>query len=379
MHVCFVLHEYPKPGYPHGGIGSFVKTIAGELVKNGFRVSVVGINYTDEDESAEENGVFIYRIKKTVVKGLSWWINQSRINRKIKQIHTQNPIDVVETAELGLAFLDKIKGVKYVIRLHGGHHFFSEAENRGINPWKGFQEKRSFAKADAFIAVSDYVKSHTAKYLSYHNKKVTLLSYPIDTHLFRPLDVPVVPNRLVFAGTVCEKKGVRQLIQAFPKIKSEFPEATLEIYGRDWFFPDGSSYIAMLREKELPLIGTAAESIHFGGTVSHLDIPQKYAEAEVCVFPSHMETQGLVAPEAMVMEKTVVFSKLGPGPETITDGETGLLCDPYNPESIAQKVIWAFTHKAAVAEMQKKAAIAARNKYGLERCVGLNIEFYKSL
>ena len=64
----------------------------------------------------------------------------------------------------------KIKNIKYVIRLHGGHHFFAEAENRGINKWKGFQEKRSFKKADAFIAVSNYVKNHTATYLSYYNK-----------------------------------------------------------------------------------------------------------------------------------------------------------------------------------------------------------------
>jgi len=379
MHVCFVLHEYPKPGYPHGGIGSFVKTITGELVKNGFRVSVVGINYTAENEFTEEHGVWVYRLKKTVIKGLSWWINQSRINRKIAEIHSKDPIDVVETAELGLAFLHKIKGIQYVIRLHGGHHFFSEAENRGINPWKGFQEKRSFGKADAFVAVSDYVKSHTAKYLSYHNKKVTLISYPIDTKLFRPLEVPVVPGRLVFAGTVCEKKGVRQLIQAFPKVKLAFPEATLEIYGRDWFFPNGNSYIGLLRDKEIPKIGTAADSIHFRGTVSHLEIPKKYAEAEVCVFPSHMETQGLVAPEAMVMEKTVVFSKLGPGPETIVDGETGLLCDPYDPDSIAQKIIWALAHKAEVAQMQQKGAAAARSKYGLEHIVGCNIEFYRNL
>lgn len=58
--------------------------------------------------------------------------------------------DLVEGAELS-AFLPKIKEIKYIIRLHGGHHF-AEGENRGINWWKGFQEKRSFKKADAFIA-----------------------------------------------------------------------------------------------------------------------------------------------------------------------------------------------------------------------------------
>ena len=27
MHICFLTSEYPKIGFPHGGIGSFVKTI----------------------------------------------------------------------------------------------------------------------------------------------------------------------------------------------------------------------------------------------------------------------------------------------------------------------------------------------------------------
>ena len=78
---------------------------------------------------------------------------EHQFNELIKEIHSTEPIDVIETSELGLAFLEKIKSVKYIIRLHGGHHFFSEAENRGINWWKGWQEKRSFKKADAFIAV----------------------------------------------------------------------------------------------------------------------------------------------------------------------------------------------------------------------------------
>lgn len=379
MHICFLTPEYPKAGFPHGGVGSFAKTIAVELVKRGFRVSVIGLNYTAEDEIEHADGVDVYRVGRSRVAGLAWWFNQKAINAKIRQIHSQTPIDVIEASEIGLAFVRKIKGIRYVIRLHGGHHFFAEAEKRSIDTWKGFQEKNSFAKADAFVAVSDYVKSHTAKYLSYRNKLVTSISYPINTQLFRPLEVAVVPFRIVFAGTVCEKKGVRQLIQAFPLIKKDFPDATLEIYGRDWFFRDGSSFIKMLREKELPQLGSAASYINFHGAVAHTDLPENYARAHVCVFPSHMETQGLVAPEAMLMEKTVVFTKMGPGPETITDGETGLLCDPYSPEDIADKIRWAFSNLDRLALIGKNAREAALAKYSLDHIIELNLDFYRSL
>jgi glycosyltransferase involved in cell wall biosynthesis len=378
MHICFLTNEYPKEGFPHGGIGSFVKTLAVALVKHGIKVSVVGINYTPNDENETMNGVTIYRLQKSKVKGLAWYYNSKAINERIKGIHKLQSIDILETSELGFAFINKIKSIKYIIRLHGGHHFFAEGENRGINKWKGFQEKRSFIKADAFIAVSHYVKRHTEHYLSYNNKTVTYINNPIDTVLFRPIEGKEVTRRIVFAGTVCEKKGVRQLIQAFPFVKKQFPLATLEIYGRDWY-PDGSSYIAMLKEKEFPQLGEMVQAIHFHGAIAYDEIPLKYAQAEVCVFPSHIETQGLVAPEAMAMEKAVVFTKAGPGPETITDYETGLLCDPHNPKDIADKIEWFFLNQEKKEAVGKKASAFVMKKYGLDTIVDQNRVFFESI
>ena len=124
MHICFLTNEYPKEGFPHGGIGSFVKTIATALVKNGIKVSVIGINYTPNNESQIIEGVNVYRLKRSGQKGLAWYFNSKAINRKIREIHKQHSIQIVEASELGLAFISRIKNIKYVIRLHGGHHFF---------------------------------------------------------------------------------------------------------------------------------------------------------------------------------------------------------------------------------------------------------------
>ncbi|MCD0466765.1 glycosyltransferase family 4 protein [Flavobacterium sp. ENC] len=375
-----MTNEYPKEGFPHGGIGSFVKTLAVALIKNGIRVSVVGLNYTSNNEEETTDGVHIYRLKRSSVKIISWYFNFKAINKKIKEIHKENPIAIVEASELGLAFIKKIKGIKYIIRLHGGHHFFAEGENRKINKWKGFQEKRSFGKSDAFIAVSQFVKKHTEKYLSYHNKPLAYINNPINTELFQPIKTEVPETRIVFVGTVCEKKGVRQLIQSFSFVKKAFPDATLDIYGRDWFFPDGSSYVEMLKEKELPLLGDAIpKDIYFHGAIPFTDIPEVYANASVCVFPSHMETQGLVAPEAMAMEKAVIFTQLGPGPETIENYKTGLLCDPYSPEDIAEKISWIFSNKEKAKAIGQAGRQSVLAKYGLESIARQNMDFFKSL
>ncbi len=376
MHICFLTNEYPKAGFPHGGLGSFVKTMAEALVKNDVQVSVIGLNYTLANETESVNGVRIIRIQKSKVKGLAWYFNSKNIAKTIAALHKENPIDIVEGAELSLAFLPKIKEIKYVIRLHGGHHFFAEGENRGINKWKGFQEKRSFKKADAFIAVSNYVKNHTATYLSYHNKPIEVIFNPINSQLFQPLDIAIESNNITFAGTICEKKGVRQLIQAFPLVKDKFPNAVLNLYGRDWLFPDGSSYIKMLKETELPKLREYANDVVFHGAVSFADIPKVYAKAAVCVFPSHMEPLGLVAPEAMVMEKPVIFTKLGPGPEVITDGETGWLCNPYQPEDIADKIIQVLSNPYQADEIAKRGRQSVLQQFDINTIVQKNMAFY---
>jgi len=381
MHICFLTHEFPKKGFPHGGIGTFIKTISKAYVKKGHKVSVVGINnYTGKEEVSTINGVTVHRLKSIKIKGFTWLLNSKFINKRIKKLHNETPIDIVETPELGLAFLNKIPKIKYIIRLHGGHHFFSEAENRKINWWKGFQEKRSFKKADAFIAVSKYVKVHTAKYLSYKNKKIQIIKYPIDLRVFYPRpDINISPNTILFAGTICEKKGIDQLILAMKKVIELFPEMKLEIYGRDWYFKDGRSYIEFLKKEVIPTLGENAESIIFKGSVSINELAEKYASSRLCVFPSLMETQGLVAPEAMAMEKLVIFSNCGPGPETIIHKKTGLLCNPYDVESISKNIIWGLNNIEKSKSISKNARKFVLKNHNIEKLVKDNIKFYKSI
>jgi len=378
MHICFISNEYPKEGFSHGGVGTFLKTIAPKLVAAGHTVSVVGINYERVDEISIEEGVTIFRLKRNTTKGVIWLQNAIAINKKIKAIHKINPISIIESAELGLAFLRKIKGIHYVIRLHGGHHFFAEAENRGIDWWKGFQEKRSFSKADAFIAVSEYVKSHTSKYLKIEKFNKIIYSL-VNCEHFSSTNVPVINHNIVFAGTICEKKGVRQLIQALPFVKEKFPETTLSLYGRDWFFSDGSSYIEMLKLKELPRIVPFDKDVIFRGTVSYNEIPEIYRKAHVCVFPSHMETLGLVAPEAMACEKPVVFSQLGPGPEVIQDGYNGYLVNPQDPKDIAKAILKVFEDNEKAMLLAKNARKTVVEKFNPETIVQQNIDFYNTL
>ncbi len=373
LHIVFLSPEYPV--WASGGVGTFIQTFGRALVSRGHKVSVVGPGTDLQEQVLEDQGVGLYRLAKNKSKLPNFMHNARQINKKLKQLNKEHPINIIEASELGLALLSGSHTAKRVIRLHGGHHFFSEAEQRGINWRKGFLEKRSFKKADGFIAVTNYVKEHTAKYLSYGNAKLTIINYPMNTGVTVP-KVHVDANSILFAGTVCEKKGVRQLIQGFKIVRQKYPEVCLDIYGRDWFYPDGRSYIEQIKKD---LDAQYFTQVSFKGVVPRAELDMLYAQAAVCVFPSHMETQGLVSLEAMLLERPVVFSKYGPGPETITHGDNGLLCDVYNPEDIAKQILWIIENEQEANAMGKRARKDVIAKYDLDKIVAQNLDFYRSL
>jgi glycosyltransferase involved in cell wall biosynthesis len=361
-----------------GGIGSFIQTIGRGLVTQGHKVSVVGIGNKPYPEELKDEGVEIYRLpaRQYFIKA-GFIENGWRIRKKLRELHSQVPIDVVEAPEALMFMLSKRTPYKKVVRMHGGHHFFAESENRVVDKWKGYLEKRSYKRADAFVAVSQFVKTHTAKYLSTDGRPVETIRYPINGELFSQADLyKTITHRLVFAGTVCEKKGIRQLVEALKLVIPRFPDVHLDVFGRDWFFPDKRSYVGFLKESFSPEV---LSHVTFHGAINLSEIPSKYEVAELCVFPSHMETQGLVAPEAMFMGKPVLFSNTGPGPETIDHKRNGLLCNPHEALDIAEKIIFAFEHPKEMQQMAVQGQKDALEIFGLAQIIERNVRFYAGL
>jgi glycosyltransferase involved in cell wall biosynthesis len=376
MHICFLTNEYPVPGQSHGGIGSFLGVFCPALVNQGHQVSIINGTYNGPSV-VKSNGVNIYYFPFSRKKGLAWFFNFKLIREKIIFINQENPIDVIEGSELSFSFLPKILNIQYVIRLHGGHHFFAEGEQRPLNKWKAYQEKRSFKKADGFIAVSNYVLNHTQRFLKIEPRPVRVIMYPIALHRFLPESFDkIVPFRVVFAGTLVEKKGIRQLILAMPKVIQKFPKAELHIYGRDWKDRNANSF----KEKLLQIIPISIkEKIIFFGPVDQEGLPAIYTYAHVCAFPSHIETLGLVAPEAMAMQRAVLYSTSGPGPEVIEHGESGWLANPHSPDDIADKLVDIFNNDIEMKRRATNGLNKVNNQFNISLILNENLNFYRKL
>ena len=103
--------------------------------------------------------------------------------------------------------------------------------------------------------------------------------------------------------------------------------------------------------------------------------------SDICITPylEERQTSSGVLSLALAAGKAVVASCTGPGPEVIEDGVTGLLANPHDPNSIAEKVITLLKD----ADLRRKMGSAARKvaveRYSLDKLVERNLQYYRRL
>ena len=375
MHIVYLTHEYPKKGLNTGGIGSFVQFLARNLVKQNIRVSVIGISNESKDIIDVDGDISIYRLAKSKWKFARFYDHRNRILAKIESVNMNVPIDIVEGSEVNFAFLPKKTSYKKIIRLHGGQHFFAIELDKKPAIWRSFQEKQSFKKADGYIAVSDYVGRQTQKYLNF-KFKYSVIYNSVDTVKFHLADITKLEqNTLLFVGTVCEKKGIRQLVQAMPLIKEKFPSIKLKIVGRDWIDKNGNSFTKYLKTY---ISEDLKNNIELLGAVPHIEIPDYIEKAHICVFPSHMEAMPIAWLEALSMGKILIAGDIGPGHEVIINGVTGVLVNPFIITVLASVIIDVLNNvnSNVYGKAARKDIIS---RFNVEDIISKNIQYYNKI
>ncbi len=153
----------------------------------------------------------------------------------------------------------------------------------------------------------------------------------------------------VFVGRLCVEKGVRQLLEAWRRLRG----MRLVIVG------DG------------PLRGEAERSapsnVRFAGARSPEETITLIRAARFLVFPSiGYETFGMTVLEAAACGVATVGSRMGAIPELVHEGKTGLLFDPQDPGDLADKVEWAWAHPVSMNEMGAEARRRYLRNYSSE-------------
>ncbi|HWO93477.1 MAG TPA: glycosyltransferase, partial [Dehalococcoidia bacterium] len=145
------------------------------------------------------------------------------------------------------------------------------------------------------------------------------------------LDEPIV----LFVGRIEPLKGIDLLIDALSYVEplGTGSPATLLIVGGDAL---AQREVEDLRHRAART--GVADRVRFVGSAPREMLPLFYSAADVCVVPSHYESFGLVAVEAMACGTPVVASRVGGLTTTVQDGVTGYLVPWRCPEPFAERI-----------------------------------------
>ena len=196
--------------------------------------------------------------------------------------------------------------------------------------------------------------------------KVVTIPPGVDLERFSPIPKELAKRRvgiaenhrnIVFAGRIEPLKGVDTLLKAIALIQQRQPEVVSDVCvaiigGDPW---NGNPGDEMARLQELRKQLGVAETVTFLGAKNQDVLPNYYAAAEMVVMPSHYESFGMVALEAMAMGTPVIASEVGGLAFLVRDGRNGFLVPSRDPEALAERIFTLLQDDSCRVELGRQA------------------------
>lgn len=151
--------------------------------------------------------------------------------------------------------------------------------------------------------------------------------------------------RVLFAGSMGQRKGLGDLFQAMKLLKRSDIELVVmgsPIAGLDFY---KSEYADFIYEPTRP----------------HHEVLRLMQTCDVFALPSIVEGRALVQQEAMLCGLPLIVTANAGGDDLIEEGKTGFLVPIRNPEAIAEKINWYADNKTQLVEMGKLARAKAQS------------------
>ncbi len=204
--------------------------------------------------------------------------------------------------------------------------------------------------ADVIIAATPAEEAQLFWLYDADKSRIRVIPPGIDLRRFRPVPrslararvgVPDHHRLIIFAGRIEPLKGIDTLLKAIALLQHHYPwvveSVCVAIIGGDPWAETPDAEMARLQEVRAEL--DIGDRVTFLGAKDQDDLPDYYAAADMVVMPSHYESFGLVALEAMAMGTPVIASEVGGLAFLVRDGETGCHVPSRDPEALAERVL----------------------------------------
>jgi len=221
--------------------------------------------------------------------------------------------------------------------------------------------------------------------------RVVVIPPGVDTSHFYPIPddeakeyigVPCHDRMLLFVGRIEPLKGIDTLIEAVGILHKEGildrHPFCLAVIGGDTHSSREQMTAEMERLHAMRDSLGILDLITFLGKRDQDTLPYYYSAAEVVVVPSHYESFGLVALEAMACGTPVVASETGGLAFLVRDGETGFHVPTADPEALAEKLRLIIQDDDLRAQLGRQAAEYAQ-AYSWSMVVEQVIDLYRSM
>jgi glycosyltransferase involved in cell wall biosynthesis len=250
-------------------------------------------------------------------------------------------------------------------------------------------ELRAGKMADMVVTVSYAMKDELIQ-LGFPREKIQVSYNGVDPQKYNPEnvsseDIKRIRSKygikdtelmILFLGRLVGVKGVDKLIMAIPHILTKIPNARLVVVG----VGDLQEYLTNLTR-----IMRLDEYVKFCfDFISEEERILHYAACDIAVFPSHYEPFGIVALEAMSMEKPVVVGAAGvSGMREIViccgEEQCGYHVDPNNPSDIAWGVISALEDPEKRKVLGKNGRKRVLAEFTWSRIAEKTVELYETI
>ncbi len=190
--------------------------------------------------------------------------------------------------------------------------------------------RRAYSEADQVHVVSNDMAECIRDWTD-GKATIRVLFNPVPAGEF-PWSGPRGPKErptVLFMGRVGERKGIFDLVEAWPKVLEQVPSAGLRVGG------DGDLDRLRARLEELGISG----SVEVLGWISGQDRLDAYAKADVYCLPSYAEGLPVSVLEAMASGLALVGTDVDGFPDAIVEGKTGFMITPGDRESLADRLV----------------------------------------
>ena len=178
----------------------------------------------------------------------------------------------------------------------------------------------------------------------------------LETYLHQPIPNAQGPINFLFIARLIKEKGIHDFIAAAKLVKLKYPDTKFTVLGSI-----DSANLGGLTQLELDEL-IASKIIDYPGYVTN--VPEWIANSHVFVLPSYYrEGVPRSTQEAMAIGRPIITTDVPGCRETVIDGLNGFLVEKWNPEALAEKMIYFIENPDEIEKMGLESYKIAQEKY----------------